>query len=179
MLGPYFTAIIGPTIHSPPPIAPASRIAPGPIVRKMLPSEKETAPGDPRFATPEDTRDRPPRSPHSAMSHSSENCRWNRKRNRYGLRWAASPSRGSVPLWQDQESAGRSREPSNADPELSTAGEGGSEGRSRFAHCSRRAVTMFIRTARMAGKRPPRRPMAAAIPIPCRMTLGPKRKARR
>src|SRR6186997_2763620 len=33
MLVPYLTAAAGPTSHSPPPIAVASRIAPGPITR--------------------------------------------------------------------------------------------------------------------------------------------------
>lgn len=33
---PYLTASSGPTIHSPPPIEPARRIAPGPIVRRTF-----------------------------------------------------------------------------------------------------------------------------------------------
>ena len=36
---------------------------------------------------------------------------------------------------------------------------------------------MFSRTARIAGKRPPSRPMARAISTPCSSTAGPKRNA--
>jgi hypothetical protein len=43
--GPYFTTIVGPTIHSPPPIAPASRIAPGPIVLNRLTTENGSGSG--------------------------------------------------------------------------------------------------------------------------------------
>ena len=45
MLGPYLTATIGPTIHSPPPIEAASKIAPGPIVRSTLPNENGSGAG--------------------------------------------------------------------------------------------------------------------------------------
>ena len=45
LLGPYFTATIGPTIHSPPPIEAASRMAPGPIVRRTLASENGSGAG--------------------------------------------------------------------------------------------------------------------------------------
>ena len=36
IVAPYFTAAAGPTSHSPPPIAVASRIAPGPMTRSTL-----------------------------------------------------------------------------------------------------------------------------------------------
>jgi hypothetical protein len=36
IVAPYFTAAAGPTSHSPPPMAVASRIAPGPMTRSTL-----------------------------------------------------------------------------------------------------------------------------------------------
>ena len=45
------------------------------------------------------------------------------------------------------------------------------------AHCSRRALTMFIRTARIAGNSPPSTPIVNAMASPCSSTFGPKRNA--
>jgi len=50
MLVPYFTPAAGPTSHSPPPIAVARRIAPGPITRLTFDGVKGGGVG--RSATP-------------------------------------------------------------------------------------------------------------------------------
>jgi hypothetical protein len=45
------------------------------------------------------------------------------------------------------------------------------------AYCSRSALTIFSRTARIAGNNPPSTPMTTAMIRPCASTRGPNRKA--